>query len=224
MSLILPDWPAPAGILAFTTTRISGEDARPRELRDSLVPRILQVHGSRAVVADRVVGEVEADAIHTRRLGIACRVVTADCLPILLCHRQGDEVGAIHAGWRGLAGGVVEETLGSLSAPPEAFMAWIGPAISQACYEVGAEVRDAFLTAAAAPVRSAVDACFLPRGEKYLADLAGIARVKLEAAGIQAVYGGGFCTFSEPHRFHSWRRDGTVAGRMITLICRNSPT
>ncbi len=224
MSLVWPQWPAPIDVVAYTTTRETSEDTRPPQLADAILPRIRQVHGATVLAADRLVGELEADALITTAAGIDCRVVTADCLPILLCHREGEEIGAVHAGWRGLAAGVLEAALDAMQSQPDSLLAWIGPAISQSCYEVGGEVREAFLVSAPAELRELLDACFAPRNDKFLADLAGLARVKLAAAGVLQVYGGELCTYSDETRFHSWRRDGEAAGRIATVIYRRPRT
>jgi YfiH family protein len=147
-------------------------------------------------------------------------VITADCLPLLLTSRGGTEVAAIHAGWRGLAAGVVEATVGAMHTDVRELLAWIGPAISQAHYEVGRDVFDALVGDAGDP---ACAACFKPFGEKYLADLAGLARLRLRRLGVAAVAGGDHCTFADPGRFHSWRRDGAAAGRQVSVICIRPP-
>ncbi|MDJ0878244.1 MAG: peptidoglycan editing factor PgeF [Halieaceae bacterium] len=219
MSLLQPDWPAPDNVVAFSTTRESGDTVRPPPLADLPEPRITQVHGTLVVDAGEVTGVVEADGIISRQSGITCRVVTADCLPILLCNRAGTEIAAVHAGWRGLVAGILENALDRLSSPAQELLAWIGPAIGQANYEVGAELREAFLGAAEPGQSDAVASCFAQRGDKYLADLVALARVRLAAAGVEGVYGGQHCTFADPARFHSWRRDGGTDGRNVTGIC-----
>ena len=137
-----------------------------------------------------LVGALEADALYTSEAGIGCRVVTADCLPVLLCRREGNQIAAVHAGWRGLAAGILEATLAAMGSQPETLLAWIGPAISQACYEVGGEVREAFLAAGTPAQREALDACFRPQEGKFLADLPGIARIRLASQGVLEVHGG----------------------------------
>jgi YfiH family protein len=234
------DWPAPAGIIAGTTTRHGGvsdgayqsmnlgahvgdEPDRVAENRRQFVTGcglaaepgwLTQVHGTAVRVAGS--GEpVEADAAIARRPGAVVAVLTADCLPILLCADSGDEIAAIHAGWRGLAAGIVGATLSRLHTRPERLLAWLGPAISQAAFEVGGEVRAAFVAGDAG-----ADACFKPneRG-RWQADLYALARRRLEAAGVGAIYGGGHCTFGNSERFFSYRRDGHC-GRMATFIHR----
>lgn len=235
-----PDWPAPAGIVAGTTTRAGGvsegvfaslnlgghvgdDPSRVAENRRRFVADcglraepgwLTQVHGT----AVRVAGSTappEADAAIARDPGSTAAVLTADCLPILLCADRGDEIAAIHAGWRGLAAGIVAETIVRMKTPPERLLAWLGPAISQPAFEVGDEVRAAF--AAADPGSRA---CFRrnDRG-RWQADLYALARRRLGGAGVDAVYGGGLCTFTDRTRFFSYRRDGQC-GRMATFIHR----
>lgn len=219
VSLLTPDWPAPEQVVAFVTTRPSGADARPESITALPEPKITQIHGHHVVDADRLVEPVEADGIFCRRPGIICRVVTADCLPVLFCNRAGTEIAAVHAGWRGLVAGVLENAVAELSSPADSLLAWIGPAISQANYEVGPELLEAFLQAAPEEQRALITACFAPRGEKYLADLVSLARIRLAACGVEAVFGGDLCTYADSTRFHSWRRDGGTEGRIVTGLC-----
>jgi YfiH family protein len=217
--MLQPDWPAPARIIAFSTTRNSGDSARPAALRELPEPRITQVHGTRIVDAHGLAEPAKADGIVSREVGVVCRVETADCLPVLLCDRSGSQVAAVHAGWRGLAAGILEATIDRLSGPRDELLAWIGPAISQAHYEVNLDLREAFTAAAGPDQQDAVARCFTPRADRFLADLVGLARLRLAACGVEAVYGGTYCTYADPSRFHSWRRDGSIAGRMVSGIC-----
>lgn len=228
-----PDWPAPATVRALSTTRNGGcsggawtsmnlgercgDEAahvrRNREQLASLLPAapqwLNQVHGRRvARHTGRVIDAPEADALVAFEPGRVCAVLTADCLPVAICDRAGSRVGVAHAGWRGLAAGVLEATVDALACEPSNLMAWLGPAIGPEAYEVGAEVAAAF--------PDEFEASFLPRGDRWLLDLYAVARLKLAAAGVRDVCGGGYCTFSEPGRFFSFRRDG-VTGRMATL-------
>ena len=230
-----PDWPAPPNVRAWVTERGSaarygalnlalhvGDDAtavaanRDR-LRAALElpsePHWLeQVHGIRVLDLDREDG-LQADGAVTSRAGVACVVMTADCLPVLLCDRDGTRVGVAHAGWRGLLSGVLPAAVAALRLDPEDLIAWLGPAIGQAAYEVGAEVRDAFVAgSAAASLRFEPNA----RG-RWQADLYGLARDSLAAAGVRSVHGGGFCTYTEADRFFSHRREAPC-GRMATLV------
>jgi YfiH family protein len=155
-----------------------------------------------------------ADACIARAPGLVCAVLTADCLPVLLCSRAGDRVAAAHAGWRGLAGGVLESTVSSLGLPGAELLAWLGPAIGPDAFEVGDEVRIAFTSRDAAAAQA-----FRPshRPGHWWADLYLLARQDLARLGITAVYGGGMCTYSDEARFFSFRRDGRT-GRMASLI------
>jgi hypothetical protein len=171
-----------------------------------------QVHGARVLDLDRE-AVVAADGAVTTRPGVVCVVLTADCLPVLLCDRAGRRVGVAHAGWRGLQAGVLPAAVRALGADPADLIAWLGPAIGPAAYEVGGEVRDAFL--ALAP---AAQARFVPNARgRWQADLYGLARDSLSSAGVRAVHGGGCCTFTEAGRFFSHRREAPC-GRMATLI------
>ncbi|MCK7593315.1 peptidoglycan editing factor PgeF [Pseudomarimonas salicorniae] len=181
--------------------------AAPRWLR--------QVHGDRVWRFCRgdARAEIEADAAVTADPGEVLAILTADCLPILLCAEDASEVAGIHAGWRGLAAGIVERGVEAMRAAPERLMAWIGPAAGPQRYEVGAEVREAFTAAS-----SEAEAAFAPtRPGHWLCDLPRLARQRLAAAGVGRVYGGGHCTISDPARFYSHRRDGR-SGRMATLV------
>ena len=235
---IVPEWPAPARVKALSTTRSGGVSLSPwgrlnlgthvgdkpesvaanrAYLAESLPAEpawLNQVHGIDVVDAATCRGVPDADAAVARQGGAVCVVMTADCLPVLLCDRAGTVVGAAHAGWRGLHSGVIEATLASMGVAPGEVLAWLGPAIGPAAFEVGSEVRDAFIRSDA----RSVDA-FTAGGQtgKWLADLYQLARLRLETAGVTAIYGGDFCTHSEEERFFSYRRDG-VTGRMASLI------
>lgn len=176
-----------------------------------------QVHGARALtlpLADAAVDrEPEADAAVTRTPGTVLAIQTADCLPVAFCAADGAEIGAAHAGWRGLAAGVLEATLDAMRAPRATMLAWLGPAIGKASYEVGDEVREAFIHRDIA----AMSAFHRTRSGHWLCDLYQIARVRLRAAGVTRIYGGDFDTFIDP-RLHSYRRDGAASGRMVSLV------
>jgi YfiH family protein len=167
------------------------------------------VHGSGVVTFPESDAGTEADAIISFEPGQVCAVMTADCLPVLLCSRSGDRVAAVHAGWRGLAAGVLQAAVAALNVAPAGLLAWLGPAIGPAVYEVGHEVTTAF--------REEFPAGFKRRGERWLMDLYSLARLKLQGAGVTAIYGGGFCTCSDSERFFSYRRDGET-GRMASLV------
>jgi YfiH family protein len=172
-----------------------------------------QVHGIAAVNADFEANLLEADAAIGRLPGRVCAVMTADCLPVLLCDRAGTVVAAAHAGWRGLAAGVLEATIKKMDVPASDLLAWLGPAIGPKCFEVGDEVRATFVDKDPSATL-AFDA--KPSG-KWLADIYTLARQRLQAAGVNSISGGDFCTFTEAERFFSYRRDG-VTGRMASLI------
>ncbi len=235
---IVPDWPAPAGVRALSTTRAGGVSVAPYDSLNlgihvgddpanvaanrAQVRRIVpsepawlnQVHGTVVADAASVAGVPDADASVSRTPGAVCVVMTADCLPVLLCDRAGSVVGAAHAGWRGLHGGVIEATVAAMQVAPTDVIAWLGPAIGPTAFEVGDEVRAAFVATDAI-----ADAAFKPAGQpgKWLADIYLLARQRLAALGVTAVYGGDCCTVSESRRFFSYRRDG-VTGRMASLV------
>ncbi|WP_275289400.1 peptidoglycan editing factor PgeF [Halomonas elongata] len=239
-TLVRPDWPAPDSVAACVTTRETGpsQDAfaafnPARHVGDnpnhvSLCRRQLskvigddrpllwlnQVHGGRVqqYFADDA---PEADAAVARDRGHACVVLTADCLPVFFCDRDGQRVAVAHAGWRGLAGGVLEATVAALGVPAETQMAWLGPAISNAQFEVGPEVRQAFVA-----VQPEALEAFDPspyRLDHYMADLYKLARLRLERLGVSYIGGGHFCTACES-RFYSHRRDDGMTGRMASMI------
>lgn len=236
MNWLTPDWPAPASVRACVTTREGGVseapfdslnlgdhvDDRPeavaenrRRLTDhfSIKPAWLQqVHGIAVVHADPGI-VATADASWTATPGIACAAMTADCLPALFCNRAGTRVAAAHAGWRGLAAGVLEATLDTIDVPAEDVLVWLGPAIGPKAFEVGPEVRDVFIAQLAETHQA-----FVPshNAGKYLADIYLLARLRLKARGVSAVYGGGWCTVTDP-RFFSYRR-APRTGRFASLI------
>jgi YfiH family protein len=172
-----------------------------------------QVHGIAVANADRADCLPQGDAAVARQRGTVCVVMTADCLPILLCDESGTVVAAAHAGWKGLAAGVIEATIKEMGMAPQKLLAWLGPAISQRAFEVGEEVRDFFVAQEAQASEA-----FLPGAEgKWMADIYLLAHQRLHALGVSRVYGGEHCTFSDPAQFFSYRRDN-VTGRMGTFI------
>lgn len=233
---IVPDWPAPRRVRALVTTRSGGVStgpyaslnlgarvgddpehvARNRAILRSCLPTepawLRQVHGATVIDAARASAETEADAAVTREEQVVCAVLTADCLPVLFCDREGSTVGIAHAGWRGLAGGILENTIRATRVAPNRLIAYIGPGIGPRAYEVGEDVRDVFVRASPA----AAAAFSAKQNGKFLADLYFLARSRLAAAGVAEVCGGGFCTAGEK-RFFSFRRDG-ITGRMASLI------
>lgn len=221
--LIAPDWPAAPGVRAFVTTRAFGdmrEGGAGRERLRALVPAaprwLIQVHGVEVFDAGAVsdaASAPRADAAIARRRRTPCAVLVADCLPVLFASRAGDAIGVAHAGWRGLAAGVIEAALDAMALPAGEVLAWMGPAIGARAYEVGDEVREAFVARDVA-----AQAAFLPsRAGHWWLDLTAIARQRLAARGVTQVSGGNFCTYAEADRFYSWRRERTPA-RMAALI------
>lgn len=237
--LIIPDWPVAEHVKAFSTTRQGGvsqppyqamnlgmhvgDDAELVQQNRTLLQQQIglatapvwlnQIHSNRVVRLLSPLSEVpDADGSYTQNTNLACVVMTADCLPVLLCDKAGTQVAAVHAGWRGLADGVIEAALAKFTVPADRIMAWLGPAIGPSAFEVGSEVRDQFI--AASPSASQA---FLPHGDKWLADLSLLARLRLQAFGVKDVYGGNLCTYSDAERFYSYRRDG-VTGRQASLI------
>jgi len=241
---VIPDWPVPPGIRAYTSTRLGGISRSPyaglnlafhvgdvpgyvRENRKRLRQRLQlpdeplwlrQVHGTCVVDSVHAPPESEADGSFATRPGIVCAVLTADCLPLLLCDRQGTRIAAVHAGWRGLCGGVIESAIDALQVPGDKLLAWLGPAIGPSAFEVGPEVRSAFL---AHDPRAASAFSPSPAG-RWHADIYELARYRLHARGVAAVHGGGMCTFAEGGRFYSYRRDRTT-GRMASVIWMERP-
>ncbi len=247
---LVPDWPAPANIHAATTLRHGGvslgayESLNPalhvgdnadkvrqnRQLINEMLQLpaepvwLEQIHSNRLIKAETGAPLQQADASYTQEPGVVCAVLTADCLPLLVCDDDGSRVAAIHAGWRGLLAGIIGNTITAMRPPNPPLckrgglggvMVWLGPAIGPECFEVGSEVRDAFLAKS-----EAYTAAFSEQGNgKWLADIYQLARVDLATLGIVNVYGGHFCTVTEHERFYSYRRDKDT-GRMATLIWR----
>lgn len=245
-SQIQPDWPAPRGVRALATTRQGGVSRAPwhsfnladhvgdepqavasnRALLRRGLPAepqwLNQVHGTRCVDAALAAPGTSADASFTRQPGVVCAVLTADCLPVLLCDDQAGVVGVAHAGWRGLAAGVIEATVAAMGEPGRQLMAWLGPAIGAQAFEVGDEVRENFLAHDAL----AANAFAASANGKWLCDIHQLARQRLHALGISRVFAAGaggnaaapeHCTLGNASRFFSYRRDGTT-GRMASLI------
>jgi polyphenol oxidase len=234
---IVPDWPAPANVRALITTRAAGLSAgayasmnlsdrvgddparvqRNREVLRQFLPAepkwLRQVHGTRVVCADESDAVPEADASVATLADVVCAVLSADCLPILLCDEVGSTVAAVHAGWRGLCSGVIESAVAAMNLTPDSVLAYLGPAIGPQQFEVGGEVRDAFVGVDAGAARAFAAR---PNG-KWLADLYALARLRLARLGVERVWGGDFCTFAMRDRFYSYRRDGAT-GRMAALI------
>ena len=241
---IVPDWPAPPNVRAAVSTRFGpgvskppfdafnlgarcGDDPeaiasnRERLIEALSLPSepcwLRQVHGTKVVRLETAIGEErEADAAVTRSPGVVLATLTADCLPVLFCTEDGSEIAAAHAGWRGLSAGVLENTLAAMQAPREKILAWLGPAIGPQSYEVGEEVRDAYL----AHDPRAADAFVPTRPGHWTCDLYTLGTRRLRASGVTRIFGGSFDTFVDP-RFYSYRRDGARSGRFATLIWSN---
>lgn len=241
--VLRPEWPAPCSVHALVTTRQGGVSVGPYEsfnlgsqsgddpmavLANRKRLRALfklpgppfwlqQVHGCR-VVRVPCPGEPIADAAWTDRPKVVCAVLTADCLPVLLCDRGGQVVCAVHAGWRGLAGGVLEAAIEALPVPSAEILAWLGPAIGPRAFEVGPAVRSLFIRR-----QPEADLAFIPSSRRqgaYLADLYELARLCLASTGVVDVYGGGLCTYHASEEYYSYRREGQT-GRMVSLIWRD---
>lgn len=240
LTVIKPNWPAPANVQAIQTTRQGGvslapydslnlamhvQDAVPavqqnRQLLHTLVPSapvwLNQVHGTTVLDAALVHGVPDADAAFTSLPNVVCVTMTADCLPVLLCDKAGTVVAAVHAGWRGLCDGVIEATVAKMPVASSELLAWLGPAIGPNAFEVGADVRAQFIQRDAQAALA-----FKPHADKWLANLYLLAQQRLTALGIKQIYGAGinqdFCTYTDAQRFFSYRRE-SVTGRMASLI------
>lgn len=239
LSWIVPEWPAPPWVRSISTTRHEGASVGPyasfnlgdhvgddpfavAQNRQHLMERfhlpappiwLNQVHGIEVVDAAVAKPGCEADASHTDRAGIVCAIMTADCLPVLLCDRDHPRIAVAHAGWRGLANGVLAATVSAMQSSPDRLLAWLGPAIGPAAFEVGDDVYHAFVDQHTS-WREAFHPS--PKG-RWLADLYQLARWQLQKLGVNATYGGHWCTYNDPQRFYSYRRDG-VTGRMASII------
>lgn len=242
---LLPEWPAPAQINAFTTLRAlgdvqgvscgafsrfnladhCGDKAEHVQANRALMQKdwgwkkkpvwLDQVHGTSVIAAHHYSSKQRpvADASWTDQPDTPCIVMTADCLPVIICNKQGSKVAAVHAGWRSLSAGIIEKTLEVLGEPPESLFVWLSPAISQAFFEVGPEVRDTFLQA-----QLSAETAFIPgKGDRWLADIYQLARFRLRRLGVTVIDGGNHCTYREADAFYSYRREGQT-GRMATAI------
>lgn len=241
LQFIQPDWPAPETVRALVTTRQGGVSLPPfksfnlglhvgdnpehvqqnrqrlqQYLGTANKPQWLrQVHGNRVVAAKPDADVPEADACFTDLPNLPCAVMTADCLPVFFCTRQGDRVAVAHAGWRGLAGGVLEATLDKMQVAAREVLVWLGPAIGPQQFEVGGEVRDAFIAFSACCSEAFINHPTKPN--HWFADIYQLARIRLQLRGVDKVYGGDFCTYSNSEQFFSYRRDADT-GRMANLI------
>ncbi len=241
---ITPSWPAPKHVHACSTTRAAGVSTGPYEglnlgaavgddesavtenrgiLSTTLALEqpplwLSQQHSKRVILASEHQADIPADGCISQRVGEVCVVLGADCLPVLLCDVAGTRVAAVHAGWRGIAAGIIEATVARLGTDPVSLLAWLGPAIGPRAYVVGNEVRETFLIKDAATANA-----FNPAsGAGWHADLYQLARLSLQRAGVNHTYGGDHCTYSEAEHFYSFRRNG-ICGRMASLIWINHP-
>ena len=249
LNMITPNWPAPSHVKSLQTTRVGGFSIAPfnslnlamhvqdsplavaknRQQLAAYLPSepvwVNQVHGVEAIDAAQSTCLQNADASFTTQKNVVCVTMTADCLPILLCDVSGTAVAAVHAGWRGLCDGVIEETVRKIPVQPNVLMAWLGPAIGPNAFEVGGEVRQQFIdkdkNAANAFKPVDTEGVAKPSADKWLGDLYLIAQQRLKALGVTHIYGGGisddFCTYTDEQRFFSFRRDNQT-GRMASLI------
>jgi hypothetical protein len=239
VKFLFPDWPAPRNVRALSTLREGGcsqgvyrslnlaahvgddsahvSENRARLRAAAALPSdpiwLKQVHGTNVLDDATAAADVEADGFYARGSNRVCAVLTADCLPIAICNRQGTEVGLLHGGWRGLSSGIVEAGLHAFRSPADELMAWLGPAIGAQAYEVGGEVREAFVAHDA----DAVSAFEPGRPGKWTMNIYRLASRRLSACGVTAIYGGEYCTATQANLFFSYRRDGTT-GRMASLV------
>ena len=240
----VPDWPSPTSVACAITLRFGGVSKEPflsnnfathvgddylsvisnrERLQQRLSlpeePRWLkQVHGNRVIGSSEILKDNCADGSFSEASGEVCVVLTADCVPVLLCNRNGDRVAAIHAGWRGLASNIIKSAVAVFHDPVEEIMAYLGPAIGPTAFEVGSDVLEVFIARAESECgKEKIRDAFLPCKDRYLANLYSLTRVKLKASGVEAIYGGDFCTWTDKNRFFSYRRDQTT-GRNASLI------
>lgn len=242
-----PEWPAPASVGALCTTRVGGSSVgayqsnnlalhvgdRPADVEESrrqlmaavpmtgVVQWLEQVHGNKIVEAGDDGFVRTADACYSRARQIACAVLTADCLPVLLCDAKGQQVAAVHAGWRSLAAGILRNALATFDRDIAPIYAWLGPAIGPNRFEVGVDVIEAMFENAKDGLHAdQIAAAIRPasRPLHFYTDLYALAKAELESCGVSQIYGGGFCTYTEADRFYSYRRDGAQTGRMASII------
>ena len=241
--ILVPRWPSPASVRAAVTTRFGGNSRPPysgfnlathvgdsvdtvQQNRNQLMTVLElptepvwlnQVHSDIVVNAADFANDRDADASYSSTVDTVCAVMTADCLPVLFCNRAGTVVAAAHAGWRGLAAGILENTIAAMACDPGEILVWLGPAIGPSAFEVGADVREAFVDQ-----HSVAEQAFIAQGnDKWLTDIYMLARTHLKAAGVTHFFGGDYCTYKDTQRFFSYRRDGTT-GRMASLIWLDS--
>jgi len=249
-SLIKADWPAPANVMAYCTTRIGGASSAPfdgfnlalhvdddvdavqcnraklaQHLEDSRIQWLDQVHGVEVVEPDSNLQVLSADGLYTTLPKVACAVLTADCLPVFFCSRSGNEIAIAHAGWRGLSAGILERTLDKFSCSTDQILCWLGPAIGGQHFQVGEEVWHAFQNQplnSACFAKQALSTTTGQQSPRWIANLYELARLRLNAKGVDQVWGGDFCTYVDSKRFYSYRREGRT-GRMASVILLRAP-
>lgn len=236
-NFIIPNWPAPPNVKALQTTRTGGFSHSPydslnfgdhvgddplavasnRQLLNLYVPTepvwLKQVHSTIVVDAAQTSCVPEADAAYSRHKNVVCAVMTADCLPVLICDKTGTTVSAVHAGWRGLLDGVIERTIKALEIAPQNLLVWLGPSIGPTAFEVGRDVYDSFVSQDA----KSAEAFNAHLQDKWLANIYQLACLRLQNLGVTKIYGGDYCTYTDQEQFFSFRRDGNT-GRMATII------
>lgn len=225
MNFIAADWPAPSNVHARTTTRAGFGEHNPKEVEERrklcdllTLPSepiwLNQIHGTKVVKATPDKTDIDADGAYTDEANRVCVIFTADCLPIFICNKQGTKVSVLHAGWRGLAAGIIDQALQSLAIPAEDMLVWLGPAIGPNQFEVGKDVLDAFT----AQNQEAEAAFIAKENNKWNANLYALATQQLNTQGIKQVYGGNYCTYTQDDLFFSYRRDKGAPGRLANLI------
>lgn len=243
LDLLIPRWPAPHWIKAYTTTRYGGFSQAPfdslnvglhvgdnpdcvlknrRRLQSSLGLKkqllwLEQVHGNTVISADHPINTLVADAIYSKKEHTVCAVQTADCLPLLICSISSYCIAAVHAGWKGLSNSVIENAILALGCHPRDLLVWLGPAIGPQAFIVGEDVVEAFIE----KDQAAQSAFHVIDNNKWRANLYKLAKQRLHKLGIDTVYGGEYCTYTDLKRFFSYRRD-QVTGRMLSFIWINS--
>jgi len=236
---ILPDWPAAVTVRAYTTTRSAGHSQPPFDsfnlanhvndnadavnsnrrslIKDLNLPTepkwLCQTHSHKAVCLETTTFPCEADASFTQTRHLVCAVLTADCLPLLVCNTQGTEVAAIHAGWKGLLNGVIESTLKAMSSSPNDLLVWMGPALGPQYFAVSEALYADFLNEHPDYQRG-----FIKKDKRWQLDCYAIGRLQLQRLGVTQIYGGQFCTYEENSKFYSYRRDNGITGRMASII------
>ncbi len=222
---LIPEWPVNSNVHAAVTTRQFGDLAKPAQQPSTLkrlqselnLPNdpfwLEQVHGTHVINLDQSSMKNVGDASYVSSPTATCVVLTADCLPIFIASRNGKEIAAVHAGWKGLVAGVIDQTLLHFKSVTQDLIVWLGPAIGPDHFEVGPEVREQFISRHPQYAEG-----FYIRNGSWYGDLYHLAKINLKHCEVTAIYGGGFCTYCDSNRFYSFRREKTAAGRMASLI------